>query len=275
MRNILVLGAKGMLGTEFMQTLSSYHNMIAGEGIDITSSVSCNKILEINPDIVINCAAYTNVDNCEIDLKKCFDVNGFSLKNLAEICNKQDIKLIHFSTDYVFDGEQILPYKETDICNPINMYGFSKRVGEKCLLKYSTNYLLIRTSWLYGKFGKNFISTILNNAKNKNILKVVNDQHGTPTYTKDLVLAVNKLLMCTGTFNVTNQGFCTWFEYAKRILQIAKVDTEMIPITSSELNRSAKRPTNSILDNSKYINLKNESMRHWDAALIEYLEEIL
>ena len=273
--NILVLGVKGMLGTEFMQTLPSYHNMIAGEGIDITSTVSCNKILEINPDIVINCAAYTNVDNCEIDLKKCFDVNGFSLKNLAETCNKQDIKLIHFSTDYVFDGEQILPYKETDICNPINMYGFSKRVGEKCLLTHSTNYLLIRTSWLYGKSGKNFISAILNSARNKNILKVVNDQHGAPTYTKDLVLAVNKLLIHTGTFNVTNQGFCTWFEYAKRILQIAKIDTEIIPIKSSELDRLAKRPTNSVLDNSKYIDLKNESLRYWDAALTEYLEEIL
>lgn len=273
--DILVLGAKGMLGTEFVNTLSPFHHITAEDDINITDRPSCRKILDIKPDIVINCAAYTNVDNCEIELKTCFDVNGFAIKNLVDICKKGDIKLIHFSTDYVFDGTKLMGYKENDFCNPINMYGSSKRIGELLLFKDSPNNLLIRTSWLYGKSGKNFVSAILDNARSRKILKVVNDQYGAPTYTKDLVLAVNKILINNGIFNITNQGVCSWFDYAKRILQIAKIDIDIIPIKSSELDRLAKRPINSVLDNSKFDNLTSNPLRHWEHALKEYLSETL
>jgi len=270
---ILVLGSKGMLGTEFMNILSSYHNMISGHYIDINSPDSCRIIDKISPDIVINCAAYTNVDTCESNHMTCLIVNGHSLKTVAKAC--KNIKLIHFSTDYVFDGTKLTPYDEEDECSPINKYGESKRIGEFNLFEHSPNYLLIRTSWLYGKHNKNFISAILEKSKIGEPLKVVDDQLGSPTYTKDLVLAVNNLLNCNGIFHITNQGSCTWFDYAKEILRIAKINTEIIPINSFELDRAAKRPMNSVLNNSKYNQATNKPLRHWNLALKEYLEEIL
>ena len=176
--NILVLGSRGMLGSEFMNTLSSYHNMIYGDNIDITFKGFHSTIIRLHPDIIINCAAYTNVDLCESNQEECFKVNGFALENLVGICERQRIKLVHFSTDYVFDGSKSKPYNEEDLCDPINAYGMSKRLGEYNLIRNSSNYLLIRSSWLYGKYGNNFVSTMITKARNREVLAVVDDQIG-------------------------------------------------------------------------------------------------
>jgi len=273
---ILVLGSHGMLGSEFVRTLSDEHFMITSEsldGIDITNIKSCSKIKDINPDIVINCAAYTNVDKCEVYKETCFQVNAHALKILAEVC--KDIKIIHFSTDYIFNGKSLNPYKEEDTGFPINVYGLSKKAGEYALTSNSTNYIIVRTEWLFGKYKNNFVTTIMDKSKLNEPLKVVHDQLGSPTYTKDLVLGVNQILDQTGIFHLTNQGHCSWYDFAKEILKIAKIDAEIIPISSEESNRLAQRPTNSVLDNSKFNQLTNNPLRSWKIALQDYLDEIL
>ena len=226
-----------------------------------------NAIKETAPDIVINAAAYTNVDGCETAKKECFAVNAEAVKNIAEACQNKKIHIIHFSTDYVFDGTAKQPYKEDDKCNPINVYGESKLAGENYLRSLSDNYLLIRTSWLYGIKGKNFVQAILEKAKAKNFiddtmaktkattdkpstLSVVDDQIGSPTYTKDLAAAVALLIEknAKGIFHVTNRGSCSWHQFAVKILQESGFDKiEVIPIKSDQLKRPARRPAYSIL----------------------------
>lgn len=274
---ILILGPNGMLGKEFINTLLKYHmDIVLGETIDITSKISCKEISKIDPDVVINCAAYTNVDGCESDPEKCFNVNGLALQNLTEACERA--KIVHFSSDYVFDGLSETPYDEESKTNPINTYGVSKLIGEKYLINNSKNYLLIRTSWLYGgEFESNFVTSILKAARSQTEpLKVVNDQIGSPTYTKDLVYAVRKCLDLnqTGVFNITNSNYCSWYEFAKTIIKLAKVDAKVLPITSNQLDRPAKRPHNSVLSCSKY-NSRYGILRSWNIALEEYLYDIL
>jgi dTDP-4-dehydrorhamnose reductase len=272
--HILVLGSHGMLGSEFMKNTNNYHNMISGEDIDITSGFARQAIRNINPDMIINCAAYTKVDECEIEQNRCFDVNGFALKTLAEISNSIKAKLIHFSTDYVFNGFCLNDYDEDDYCNPINVYGMSKRLGEYNLINYSNDYLLIRTSWLYGKYGNNFVKTIIDKAQNNIDLTVVEDQIGSPTYTKDLVQATLNLLQFKGIFHITNSGSCSWFEFAETLLNLKNLKNFVTPIKSWESARAAKRPQNSILCCSKYNHFTNTKMRHWKDALKEYLTDL-
>jgi len=272
--HILVLGSHGMLGSEFMNTLSSYHWVTAGDDIDITSGFARQLISNINPDVIINCAAYTKVDECEVEQNRCFDVNGFALKALAEISNSIKSKLVHFSTDYVFDGFTISPYSENSQCNPLNIYGLSKRLGEYNVINHANNYLIIRSSWLYGKHGNNFVKTIIDKAQNNIDLTIVDDQFGSPTYTKDLVQATLYLLQYKGIFHVTNNGFCSWYEFAKTFLKMKGFENFVTPIKSSELARAAKRPQNSNLNCSKYEHITNSKMRHWKGALKEYLADL-
>jgi dTDP-4-dehydrorhamnose reductase len=196
---ILLLEHKGMLGSDLLLKLSAEHEVIGmdKEEIDIVSVSECKKaIKETAPDIIINAAAYTNVDGCKTAREECFAVNAEAVKNIAEVCHNKKIRIIHFSTDYVFDGTAKQPYKEDDKVNPINVYGESKLAGESYLQSLSNNYLLIRTSWLYGLKGRNFIQAILAKARTKPTptLTVVDDQVGSPTYTKDLAAAVAMLI---------------------------------------------------------------------------------
>lgn len=292
---ILLLGHKGMLGRDLHIKLSSEHEVIGmdKEEIDIASADECkNAIQETAPDIVINAAAYTNVDGCETAKEECFAVNADAIKNIAEACRDHKIQIIHFSTDYVFDGMAKQPYKEEDICNPINVYGKSKLAGENYLRTLSDHYLLIRSSWLFGTNGKNFIQTILEKAKAKDFidntmskagvgaegpstLSVVDDQVGSPTYTKDLASAVSLLIEKKerGIFHVTNRGSCSWHQFAVKILEEAGLDNIIVePIKSIDLKRPAMRPVYSILSMQKFIQCTGKAMQPWQLALQNYLQ---
>jgi dTDP-4-dehydrorhamnose reductase len=274
---ILVLGHKGMLGTDLMSRLGGHS--LTGKDVDdfdITSASDCRDIIdESRPDIVINAAAFTDVDGCETREETAFAVNAEGVKNVALACREDNTRIIHFSTDYVFDGTSERPYKEDDRCNPINAYGRSKYQGELYLKEFSKNYILIRTSWLYGRHGKNFVKAILQRAKNSQTLEVVTDQVGSPTFTADLAGAVKVLAEGghTGTFNVTNRGSCSWYEFARRILDLSGFEhVEIKPITSEFLERKALRPKNSMLSGEKFASATGKTLRFWQVALRDYLE---
>ena len=292
---ILLLGHKGMLGSDLLLKFSREHEIIGmdKEEIDIVSISECKKAIEeIRPDIVVNAAAFTNVDCCETAKEDCFAVNAEAVKNIAGACRNKNIRIVHFSTDYVFDGTAKEPYKEDDKCNPINVYGESKLAGERYLQSLSDNYLLIRTSWLYGEKGKNFVGAILEKAKaksfiddtlakakakpdNSSTLSVVDDQIGSPTYTKDLAAAVAVLIEknAQGIFHLTNRGSCSWHQFAVRILQESGFnDIEVIPIKSDQLQRPAIRPAYSILSLQKFIQTTGKTMQPWQLALQDYLK---
>jgi len=277
---ILLLGHKGMLGSDLLEQMSHHHEVIGMDvdEIDITSAGDCVKAIEDTaPQIVINAAGYTNVDGCETAKEECFAVNAEALKNIAVACHRKNIRIIHFSTDYVFNGTGSAPYKEDDDCDPINTYGASKLAGERYLQTLAQNYIIIRTAWLYGVNGKNFVRTILEKAKTTPRLTVVDDQLGSPTYTKDLAAAVDLLIEknAQGIFHVTNRGSCSWYQFAVKILQESGIENvEVSPIKSDQLARTAKRPAYSILSMQKFISTTGKAMQPWQLGLQDYLESV-
>jgi len=266
-----------MLGSDLLLKLNMGHEVVGldKEEIDIVSASECEEVIkEIEPEIVINAAAYTNVDGCETAKDECFAVNAEAVKNIAEACRDKNIRIVHFSTDYVFDGTAKQPYKEDHQCNPINTYGASKMAGERYLRSLSENYILIRTAWLYGVNGKNFVQTILEKVKTTKKLTVVDDQTGSPTYTKDLAAAVDLLITqnAKGIFHITNRGNCSWYQFAVKILQEAGIhDIDVTPIKSDQLQRPAKRPAYSVLSMEKFIQTTGKIMQPWQLALQDYL----
>jgi dTDP-4-dehydrorhamnose reductase len=277
---ILLLGHKGMLGSDLLAQMRLHHEVIGmdKEEIDIISADDCAKAIEDTaPQIVINAAAYTNVDGCETAKDECFAVNAEAVKNIAEACRNKNIRIVHFSTDYVFNGAGSSPYKEEDVCNPINTYGASKLAGERYLQTLAQNYIIIRTAWLYGANGKNFVRTILEKAKTTPRLTVVDDQLGSPTHTKALAAAVDHLIEknAQGIFHVTNRGSCSWYQFAVKILQEAGIDdVEVSPIKSDQLERPAKRPAYSVMSMQKFIQTTGKAMQPWQLGLQDYLESI-
>ena len=278
MVKILLLGHKGMLGSDLLLKLNMGYEVVGldKEEIDIVSASECKgAIKEIGPDIVINTAAYTNVDGCETAKDECFAVNAEAVKHIADACRDKNIRIIHFSTDYVFDGKAKQPYKEDHQCNPINTYGASKMAGERYLQSLSDNYILIRTAWLYGVNGKNFVQTILEKVKTTKKLTVVDDQIGSPTYTKDLAAAVDLLIKqnAKGIFHITNRGNCSWYQFAVKILREAEIhDIDVTPIKSDQLQRPATRPAYSVLSMQKFIATTGKTMQPWQLGLQDYLE---
>jgi len=277
---ILLLGYKGMLGTDLMVTLGGAHDVIGKdvEDFDISSASDCRHVInESDPDIVINAAAYTNVDGCETDEAGCFSVNADGVKNLALACGKPGIRLIHFSTDYVFDGTKGTPYTEDDACNPMNTYGRSKLKGEEYLREFSDNYILLRTSWLYGNNGRNFVSAILEKAEETGELRVVDDQTGSPTCTVDLASAVRVFVEgdYRGVFHLTNRGTCNWYQFALKILEYKGMgDVRIVPIKSAKLPRGAPRPVYSVLSCKKFADTTTRTMRFWQIALKDYMSSM-
>lgn len=274
---ILIFGAEGMLGKDMVCILSERHQVV-GRDINHLDIRGQDRVREeigtVQPDVVINAAAYTDVDGCESHKEMAFSINAEGTRNIALGCLKTGARMIHLSTDYVFDGSSPIPYREEDPPNPINIYGASKREGESYIEKNLTNYLLIRTAWLYGVHGKNFVKAILRQAAEKKELRVVNDQRGSPTFTKDLIWGIMRLIDTdvTGKVHVTNSGSCTWFEFAKGILKEKGIrDVQVVPISSHDLGRAAKRPANSLLDCSMFEKLTGARMRPWEEALSEYL----
>lgn len=277
---ILVMGHRGMLGSDLVEVLGGDHEVFGVDvaEFDITSAADCVRVLEeYRPEAVVNAAAYTDVDGCEINREACFAVNAVGVRNVAEACRAAGAKAVHYSTDYVFDGTKREPYLEDDVCRPINAYGESKRKGEEALAETLERHLLIRTAWLYGRGGKNFVKAILAKVKDEGTLRVVDDQVGSPTFTLDLAQATKLLLEldCTGTYHVTNRGVCSWYEFARRILEYAQVaGITVVPIKSGELNRKAARPAYSVLSNRKFMEATKKAMRPWQVALNDCLSQM-
>jgi len=272
---ILIIGSKGMLGSDLVKELSKTDNEIIAwdlEDIDITKEQDMLKIEQANPDIIINCAAYTNVDLAETEKEICHKVNVTGVQNLTNTSKKLDIPLIHISTDYVFNGEKQEGYDEDDKKDPINYYGKTKSEGEDIIINNLDKYYIIRTSWLFGKNGKNFVETMLKLFKEKEEIKVVNDQIGSPTYTKDLSRGIiniikNKNRYKYGIYHITNSDKCSWFEFANEIKRLTNSNCIINPCTSEEFPTPAKRPKFSILNNNK-----TEKLKNWKEALKEYIK---
>ena len=263
-----------MLGNELVKVFKSGNNLTLWdkEQIDISNRDDVmTKVGKLKPDVVINAAAYTAVDKAESEKDLVYKINGCAIGFLSTICKEINALFIHFSTDYVFDGESHIGYKENHLYKPINLYGKSKALGEKMILDIKPRYYLIRTSWLFGKYGKNFIETMIRLAEEGKDLKVVNDQFGSPTYAKDLAKKVKELIKSEkpyGIYHITNSENCNWYEFAQKIFEFVGLKPNLRPVTSEEFPTLAKRPTYSML-----VNTKISLMRPWEEALKAYLIE--
>lgn len=276
-KKILIIGGNGMLGQDLNNSFSNDKNYEVTswdkEDLDITNKEEVlQKISELSPEIIVNAAAYTNVEGCEDNKEICTKVNGRAVRYLARACKEANAILVHYSTDYVFDGNKKEGYKENDTeTNPINTYGESKLIGEKEIKRDLDKYYILRTSWLFGKNGKNFVETMLNLAKDHKELKVINDQHGKPTYTSDLAERTKEIIENPedfGIYHVTNEDETTWYEFACEIFKQAKKKVKVTPCTSEEYPTKAKRPHYSSL-----INTKLPKIRSWREALKDYLQK--
>ncbi|MFC1890177.1 dTDP-4-dehydrorhamnose reductase [Thermodesulfobacteriota bacterium] len=274
---MLIVGSRGMLGTDLMDA-AGRDRECAGvdiEEVDIGDRDACVRLIrEYSPSIVINAAAYTNVDGCETNREDAFRVNAEGVENLAIGCRETGALLVHVSTDYIFDGTKGTPYIEEDDPNPRSVYGKSKLDGERRMQRHLRHYLIIRTAWLYGRNGRNFIRTILDMAESGKPLKVVDDQWGAPTYTVDLARAILALVDAGagGVFHVSNTGFCNWWQVAKRVVEIKGYgDVEVAPITTAKLNRPAERPLYSVFNCERFSTTVGWEMREWDEALEDYI----
>lgn len=273
---ILITGANGMLAQDLAQILEAYgHSVIkkTHQELDITDKKSIMKIFEQEtPDFVIQCAAYTKVDDAEKDFKTAKKINTLGTENIAKICAKTNCTLIYISTDYVFDGEKLSPYSATDTPNPINKYGLTKLEGEIAIKNNCKKYYIVRTSWLYGKYGKNFVDTMLSlGEKQLNgelpELKVVDDQIGCPTWTKDLSKGIAQIITNNptyGIYHICGSGQASWYEFAKEIFKIKNMKVKLVPCTSEEFSSPAKRPHYSVMSPSI-------PTRPWQEGLRDYL----
>jgi len=252
---ILVVGSKGMLGTDLMQIMAGDVRGVDIEEIDITSFESTRRVLlTLKPRIVINAAAYTDVDGCEANRELAMQVNGEGVAHLAMASLEIGAKLVHVSTDYLFDGKKESPWLEDDPPNPLSVYGESKLAGE-LNARIVPDHLIVRTQWLYGQSGKNFVETMLRLGQEKKELTVVDDQTGSPTWTVDLGKAIKALIDtgCRGTYHAANAGFCTWNGFARAIFEESGMDVTVQPMTTAELARPAIRPLYSVLDCGKLV----------------------
>ena len=274
---VLVTGAAGMLARDLVPCLQMRgHDVLAPpeNDLDITRMDAIRRwTSSFRPEVLVNCAAYTKVDQAEREEHLASIINGLAVQNLCLVCQEADIPLVHFSTDYVFDGNKAAPYTIHDHPNPINAYGRTKHLGEKYVLWLLNRFYLVRTSWLFGMHGPNFIETMLNVAQKQKQVSVVNDQKGCPTWTQHLSEAVVSLLESGryGVYHATNSGPTTWFEYAREIFRSAETGTEVIPITSEQFPTAATRPKNSVLDPFPLPEVMGREMPTWQEALTQYL----
>lgn len=266
-----------MLGTDLLATIKGYKLAPTDiHDLNVTLPESISKIASLKPNLIIHLASYTDVDGCELYPKKAWRVNSIGTKNIALACQKLGIPMVYISTDYVFDGTQNTPYTEKDLPNPINIYGKTKLEGESWIKKILNKFWIVRTSGLYGKHGKNFVLTIIKKAKEKKQLKIVTNHVGSPTYTEDLAQAIATLIETNyfGTYHITNSKWCSWHEFAKTVIEIYKLDCEILPVNYETLKRPAKRPANWRLLNFKWEKTFGNTLRPWKEALNEFLENI-
>lgn len=271
---ILVVGANGMLGRDLLALLGDRGHGVDIADIDITSPVSVLKVIgDLKPEVVINCAAYTDVDGCESNIETAMAVNGEGVAYLAMACRDVGALLVQVSTDYIFDGGKGTPYIEDDAPCPLSVYGESKLVGEMNAA-FSPEHLIVRTQWLYGLHGKNFVETMLRLGTEKDELTVVDDQIGSPTWTVDLARAIIALIDsgCRGIYHAANAEYCSWNGFAKAIFEEAGLNVKVLPMTTTELNRPARRPLYSTLECSKLTGATGFRPQTWRNALQDYLK---
>jgi dTDP-4-dehydrorhamnose reductase len=271
---ILVIGANGMLGRDMMALIGAAARGVDIDEIDITSLESTERVIRtLKPETVINCAAYTDVDGCETNVETAMQVNGEGVAHLALATREIGAGLVHVSTDYIFDGSKSTPYVEDDAPCPLGVYGESKLAGE-LNAAFNPDHLIVRTQWLYGLHGKNFVETMLRLAVEKDEIAVVDDQVGSPTWTVDLAHAVLDLLKSghRGIYHAANAGFCSWNGFAKAIFEEAGLPVKVHGMTTDELNRPARRPLYSTLDCSKLEQDAGLRLQPWRSALKTYLQ---
>jgi dTDP-4-dehydrorhamnose reductase len=277
---ILVTGGKGQLGTDCVRVFRETHEVLAIDldELDITRRVDLEALVQkFMPDIIINCAAYTQVDHCEIEKKLAWNVNVTGTENLVNCMKKQGERLIHISTDYVFDGRKKIPdpYVETDQPNPVSYYGKTKHESEKVVQRASDRHVIVRPAWMYGVNGYNFLKTMLSLAlKNPgHEIKVVNDQYGSPTWSYALALQIERIIHAHagGIYHATGEGFCTWFELAEYFLNKMQVPHNIVPCTSREYPTRAQRPKNSILENRHLKEKGINIMSQWQDDIDEFV----
>ena len=283
MQKILVTGANGQMGSTFASLSECYpeydfyfHDKAT---LDICNLEAVESWLAAHPvDYCVNCAAYTAVDKAEENKEVAEAVNVSGVINLAKVCSKFGIPMIHFSTDYVYHTASNIPYKESDPTSPKGVYAATKLEGEKQLQALHPHSMIIRTSWVYSNFGHNFVKTMLRLGRERDQLTVVYDQIGAPTYTEDLVVAIMQIIdqvskgqldrdKLSGVYNFSNEGVCSWYDFALAIFEIAGIDCEVLPISSKEYPTPASRPPFSVLDKSKFKTTYNQQIPHWREAL--------
>lgn len=280
---ILVTGCKGQLGKELHEVLESQRpgitTYVDREELDITDRDAVETFLRHGDfSHVINCAAYTAVDRAEDEKLACSAVNIDGISNIARVADDLGIRIIHISTDYVFDGRTYRPYTESDKVNPMSQYGTTKRKGETALLGLAPESIIIRTGWLYSPFGHNFLRTILRLAQTEHELRVVSDQIGTPTYAADLAAAIATVVFAPqwvpGIFNFSNEGVCSWYDFAVAIIRHSRINCPVTPIATVDYQTVADRPHYSVLDKTRFKATFSASIPHWEDGLIRCLKRL-
>lgn len=277
---ILVTGASGQLGQDVVLLLNeSGHEVKAcvRSDLDIADQRQCEKVIsEYRPEAVIHCAAYTAVDAAEEDIDGAYRLNASGTRNIAVAAEKVGAKLVYISTDYVFDGQADRPYREYDNTAPQTVYGESKRAGEVLAQTLSSKYFIVRTSWVYGQYGSNFVKTMLKLGAEKDSLSVVHDQIGSPTYTVDLARFLLQLIQTEkyGIYHASNSGHCSWHEFAQAIFETAGLQVNALPVTTEQFPRPAKRPAYSVMDHTAIRANDLEGLPHWRDGLERFLAEV-
>lgn len=280
----LVTGATGQLGTDVVNNLrSNGHDVLACDRneMDITDLAQCQQVInQYQPDVIIHCAAYTAVDAAETDIDEAYKVNAVGTRNIAVAAENNGSKLIYISTDYVFDGTSEVPYQEYDNTNPQSIYGKSKRAGEVLVQSLSSRFFIVRTSWVYGLHGNNFVKTMLRLGQEKPSLKVVHDQKGSPTYTVDLANFLIELMETEkyGVYHASNSGSCTWYEFTQAIFEEAfqlgiTIIAEPEPCSTDEFPRPAHRPANSVMEHLSIRTNGFQDLRPWRDGLKDFLQQ--
>lgn len=278
---LLITGANGQLGNEMRVLLQNYPNITTLftdiDTLDITSHTAVDLFISTHrPDFLINCAAYTAVDKAEDDVALCHQINHDAVRILGEVASKYQVKMIHISTDYVFDGKNYKPYCENDAVCPTNVYGQSKLLGEQSLMRVAPQSIIIRTSWLYSSFGNNFVKTMLRLGREREQLGVIFDQVGTPTYAADLAGAIMAIVLSetfiAGIYHYSNEGVCSWYDFTIAIHNDAGIECHVLPIESSAYPVRTPRPHYSVLNKAKIKETFNISIPHWQNGMQRCLD---
>lgn len=277
---VLVTGYNGQLGYDVVKRLEKLnieHLGVTRKDFDLTNETDVKRFIRsYKPNVVVHCAAYTAVDKAEDERELCYDINVNGTRYIAEICKEIDAKMVYISTDYVFDGEGTKPFTENYIANPVNYYGKTKHEGELEVQEILKKYFIVRISWVFGRNGNNFVKTMLRLGKERDEISVVADQIGSPTYTYDLAKLIIVMIQTDryGIYHGTNEGYCSWYEFACEIFKQAGLDVKVNPIKTEDYPTKARRPKNSRLRMDKVYFFATDNMRNWRYALKQFLSEI-